>query len=45
MDSWAIGIGFSEEAMRAFFRIVNYLSFLKKVEKNTYDTGNFLALT
>mgnify|MGYP001811224897 CR=1 FL=1 len=30
-----IGIGYEEKALKAFLRIVNYLSFLKKVEKNT----------
>lgn len=40
-----IGIAYSEDAMRTFIRIMNYLGFLKRVEKNTYDTGNFLLLT
>ncbi len=40
-----IGIGYSNEAFRAFLRIVNYLSFLKKVEKNTYSTANFFVLS
>jgi len=30
---------------RTFVRILNYLGFLKRVEKNTYDATNFLILT
>lgn len=40
-----IGVAFNESVMRTFLRILNYLAFLKRVEKNTYDTTNFLILT
>jgi hypothetical protein len=40
-----IGIAFNEGTLRSFCRIVNYLSFLKRVEKNTYDVTNFLIIT
>jgi len=40
-----IGIAYSENALKTFTRILNYLSFLKQVEKNTYDTTNFLIIT
>jgi hypothetical protein len=40
-----IGIGYCEKAFKAFLRIVNYLSFLRKVEKNTYSTANFFVLS
>lgn len=40
-----IGIAFSDSTFRTFIRILNYLGFLKRVEKNTYDTTNFLIVT
>ncbi|MBS1555279.1 MAG: hypothetical protein ACK5RG_01225 [Cyclobacteriaceae bacterium] len=40
-----IGVGYDMAAVRTFLRIINYLSFLKDVGKNTYETGNFLVLT
>ena len=40
-----IGIAYSDSVLRTFIRILNYLAFLKRVEKNTYDTTNFLILT
>lgn len=40
-----IGIAYTDSVLRTFIRILNYLSFLKRVEKNTYDTTNFLILT
>lgn len=40
-----IGVAFNESVMRTFLRIMNYLAFLKRVEKNTYDTTNFLIIT
>jgi hypothetical protein len=40
-----IGIGFTKDVTSTFLRIINYLSFLKNVEKNGYDTCNFLVLT
>ncbi len=40
-----IGIGFTNKALKSFLRIINYLSFLKNVEKNGYDTANFLVLS
>lgn len=40
-----IGIAYTESVKRTFVRILNYLGFLKRVEKNTYDASNFLILT
>ena len=40
-----IGIAFNDSVKRTFLRILNYLAFLKRVEKNTYDTTNFMILT
>lgn len=40
-----IGVAYTEKSFRTFIRIMNYLGFLKRVEKNTYDTGNFLLVT
>ena len=40
-----IGIAFTESTLRTFCRILNYLSFLRRVGKNTYDTTNFFVLT
>ena len=40
-----IGIAYSAKTLRTFIRILNYLGFLKRVEKNTYDTTNFLIVT
>lgn len=40
-----IGIAYSEKTMRTFIRIMNYLGFLRRVEKNTYDTTNFLIIS
>lgn len=39
-----IGIAYSDKTFRTFIRILNYLGFLKRVEKNTYDTTNFLII-
>lgn len=39
-----IGVAFTESAFRTFSRIIHYLDFLRRVEKNTYDTRNFLVL-
>jgi hypothetical protein len=40
-----IGIAYNEAVKRTFLRILNYMAFLKKVGKNSYDTTNFLILT
>lgn len=40
-----IGIAYCPSALRTFLRILNYLSFLKRVGKNYYDTSNFLVLS
>jgi len=40
-----IGVAYSEKTMRTFIRIMNYLGFLRRVEKNTYDTTNFLIIS
>lgn len=40
-----IGIAYNDSVKRTFVRILNYLGFLKRVEKNTYDATNFLILT
>lgn len=39
-----IGVGYDKAVVRTFLRIINYLSFLKDVGKNTYEIGNFLVL-
>ena len=39
-----IGIAYNDSVKRTFVRIMNYLRFLKRVEKNTYDyTGQVSA--
>ena len=40
-----IGIAYNESVLRTFRRMLNYMGFLKRVEKNTYDTTNFLNVT
>lgn len=40
-----IGVAYNESVKRTFIRIMNYLAFLKRVGKNTYDTTNFLIIT
>ena len=40
-----VGVAFTDSVKRSFIRILNYLAFLKRVEKNTYDTSNFLVVT
>ena len=40
-----IGIAYNEQVLKTFIRILNYMGFLKRVEKNTYDTTNFLVVT
>ena len=40
-----IGVAYTDKTLRTFIRILNYLGFLKRVEKNTYDTTNFLIVT
>ncbi|MGX5690259.1 hypothetical protein [Arcticibacter tournemirensis] len=40
-----IGVAFNEGTLKSFCRIANYLAFLKRVEKNSYDTTNFLIVT
>lgn len=40
-----IGVAYSEKTMRTFIRIMNYLGFLRRVEKNTYDTTNILIIS
>jgi hypothetical protein len=40
-----IGIAYSDKTLKTFIRIINYLGFLKRVEKNTYDTTNYLIVT
>lgn len=39
-----IGIAYSEEAYRAFLRIINYFAYLFAKEKGSYNTANFLVL-
>src|SRR5680860_1918100 len=36
-----IGVAYCDSAKRTFIRILNYMAFLKRVGKNTYDTTNF----
>lgn len=40
-----IGIAFNQSTLRTFCKILNYLSFLRRVEKNSYDTTNFIVLS
>ncbi|PCH90817.1 MAG: hypothetical protein COB85_09900, partial [Bacteroidetes bacterium] len=40
-----VGVAFNDSVLRTFVRILNYLGFLKRVEKNTYDSTNFLIIT
>ena len=40
-----VGVAYTEKTMRTFIRIMNYLGFLRRVEKNTYDTTNFLIVS
>lgn len=40
-----VGVAYNDRVKRTFLRILNYLAFLKRVEKNTYDTTNFLIIT
>lgn len=40
-----IGVAYNDRTLRTFIRLLNYLGFLKRVGKNTYDTTNFLILT
>lgn len=40
-----IGIAYNESVLKTFLRMLNYMGFLKRVEKNTYDTTNFLIVT
>lgn len=40
-----IGVAYNNNTLRTFIRIMNYLGFLRRVEKNTYDTTNFLIIT
>jgi hypothetical protein len=40
-----IGIAYCDSALRTFLRIVNYLAFLRRVGKNTYNTNNFLIVS
>lgn len=40
-----IGIAYNDSVLRTFIRMLNYMGFLKRVEKNAYDTTNFLIVT
>ncbi len=40
-----IGIAFNKSALKTFLRNVNYLQFLTRVNKNSYDTTNFLVVS
>lgn len=40
-----IGVAYTVKTMRTFIRIMNYLGYLRKVKKNTYDTTNFLIVS
>lgn len=40
-----IGVAYTDSVKRTFIRILNYMAFLRRVEKNTYDTTNFLIVT
>ncbi len=40
-----IGIAYKAEVLKTFTKILNYLSFLESVGKNTYNTSNFIIVT
>jgi hypothetical protein len=40
-----IGVAYKDSVKRTFLRLLNYMAFLKRVGKNSYDTTNFLILT
>lgn len=40
-----IGVAYNESVKATFVRILNYLAFLKRVGKNSYDTTNLLIVT
>ncbi|MDO6803937.1 hypothetical protein Q4595_15915 [Wenyingzhuangia sp. 1_MG-2023] len=40
-----IGIAYNDSVLKTFIRMLNYMGFLKRVEKNAYDTTNFLIVT
>lgn len=40
-----VGVAYTEKTFKTFIRILSYLHFLKRVEKNTYDTTNFFVIT
>ena len=40
-----IGIAYTDKTMKTFIRIMNYLGFMRRVKKNTYDTTNFLIVS
>jgi hypothetical protein len=40
-----LGVGFRPNVTKTFVRILNYLAFLKRVGKTTYDTTNFLIVS
>jgi hypothetical protein len=40
-----VGVAYTQKTMRTFIRIMNYLGFLRRVGKNTYDTTNFLIVS
>jgi hypothetical protein len=39
-----IVIAFNQKSYQTFLKVVNYLGFLVKVEKNSYNMQNFLIL-
>ena len=39
-----IAVAWTEDKLRAFIKLMNYLHFLGSVGKNTFDTGNLLIL-
>src|SRR5262249_42665188 len=40
-----IGIALNQKTLNTFRRLLNYLSFLKNVDKNTFNTNNFFIVT
>lgn len=39
-----VGVAYSDKSFKTFIRMLNYLAFLKRVKKNSYDTTNFLIV-
>ncbi len=45
LGRFGIVIPWSAEKLRAFIKLVRYLHYLRRAEKNTFDTSNLLIVT